>query len=496
MATILTLLQKVNYLDEGGQRLIEKAYAKAEVNHRGVFRKSGEPFIQHPLKVALKLADLNMDAETIAAALLHDLHEDSGISLKELQNEFGSQIAEMVNGVSKLHRVKLGEEDPEAQTERQIEALRKMFVSMAKDLRVVLIKLADRWHNLETLFALPPKKQKEIALETLKIYAPLAYRLGMGEIKGILEDLAFPYAYPEEYEELKKMALPKYEVRKKYIEKVKKILADDLKEAKIEHEIHGRAKHMYSLYKKLKKYDYDMDKIYDLVALRVIVSEIHDCYAVLGLIHKRWKPLLGRIKDYIAIPKPNGYQSLHTTVFCQDGEIVEFQIRTKKMHEKAEYGVAAHWHYTEQTTPKEFKQGAIRTEKATLMSENELRWVKELTVWQKELKDSKDFFEALKLDLFKDRIFVFTPKGDVVDLPEGATPIDFAYYIHTDIGNSAFGAKVNGKMLSLSAELKNGDIVEILTAKNIKPSQDWLRIVKTAKARERIKSWLKKATEV
>jgi len=494
MVTLADLLAKIDHFDDGALDLIQRAYRKAEFYHRGTFRLSGEPFIQHPLSVAMKLADLGLDPSTIAAGLLHDLHEDTPVTLSEIEKEFGSTIAKLVDGVSKLHKVKFreGEEGLRGAREKQIETLRKMFIAIAGDIRVALIKLADRLHNLETLAALPKEKQKEIALETLEIYAPLAYRLGMGELKGTLEDLAFPYAYPKEYHYLLKLALPKYEFRKKYLEKVKKIVIQDLQKAKIEHEIHGRAKHFYSLYKKLQKYDHDLSKIYDLVALRIIVKEVAECYTTLGILHTRWKPLIGRIKDYIAMPKPNGYQSLHTTVFCEDGQIVEFQIRTRKMHEQAEYGVAAHWYYTEKTRPKEFKEGAIRSEKDTVVPEQELRWVKELVKWQKEVKNSEDFFKTLKLDLFRDRIFVFTPKGAVIDLPEGATPIDFAYQIHSEIGDHILGARVNGKMVALNYELQNGDIVQILTSKKAKPSLDWLNLVKTAKARTRIRGWFKK----
>lgn len=495
--TLSDLIKKTNYLGKENQELIKRAYELAEFAHRGSFRKSGEPFIQHPLNVALKLSDFRLDEKAIAAALLHDLPEDTNTTLKEINEKFGLEIARLVDGVSKVGKVRyrLFGSSKERQ-KRQIESLRKMFIVTAEDLRVVLIKLADRWHNLETLSALPEKKQKEIAKETLEIYAPLAYRLGMGELKGILEDLAFSYAEPSKYKWLNKLTLAKYETRKKYITKVKKILEKDLEKAKIKAEIHGRAKHLYSLYKKLKKYDWDLDKIYDLVALRAIVSTVSDCYATLGIIHKRWKPLIGRIKDYIALPKPNGYQSLHTTVFCEDGEIVEFQIRTKEMHEKDEYGVAAHWHYTENVRPKEYQDGAIRTERGTLADQRELQWIRDLSVWQKELKSSKEFVQTLKLDVFKDRIFVFTPRGEVIDLPEGATPIDFAYQIHTEIGDHAFAAKANGKIVPLKYELQNGEIVEIITNKKAHPSPDWLNFVKTSSARDKIKNWFKKEKKV
>ena len=469
-----TLLSQITYLGKEGISLVEKAYVLAEKAHRNTYRKSGEPFINHPLKVAIKLAHLHLDAEVIAAALLHDVLEDSPLTYGVIKKEFGHNIASMVFGVSKLKKIQLNLKE-----ENQVENLRKMFIAMAKDIRVVLIKLADRWHNMETLSALDQEKQKQVALETLQIYAPLAHRLGMGEVKGILEDLAFPYAYPEEYQKLSALALPRYEERKKYAETLEKKVKKLLQQHKIQGTVHSRAKHFYSLYKKLQKYNMEINKIYDLIALRIIVPDIANCYKVLGLLHKNWKPLPGKIKDYIAIPKPNGYQSLHTTVFCEEGKIVEFQIRTFKMHQRAEYGIAAHWHYTEQG------------KQSTLM-DKKLLWVKELANWQNRFQNQKDFLENLKIDIFNNRIFVFTPKGDVIDLPEGATPVDFAYQIHSEIGNHCYGAKVNEKMVALDFALKNGDIVEIITQKNAKPKLDWLKFVRTAKAKERIKSFCHK----
>jgi len=451
-----------------------RAYNKAEKAHAKMQRKTGEPYIVHPVSVAQKLMALRLDAQTIAAALLHDVLEDTSVTQKALKEEFGNEITDMVLGVTKLKNLKL-----KLAEENQIENLRKMFVAMAKDIRIVLIKLADRWHNMETLSPLDAQVQKRTAKETLEIYAPLAHRLGMGEIKGILEDLAFPYAYPSEYHHLKKIALSRYETRQKYAKKIENKLNKMLKKSKIKGEIHSRAKHFYSLFKKMQKYNMDMNKIYDLIALRIIVSDITECYGVLGLLHNEWKPLLGKIKDYIAMPKPNGYQSLHTTVFCDDGEIVEFQIRTQKMHQMAEYGIAAHWYYTQQG-----KQSSAIDKK--------LLWVKELANWQDQLKNQNDFLESLKIDVFKNRIFVFTPKGDVIDLPDGASPIDFAYQIHSDIGDHIYGAKVNDKMTGLDGELKNGDIVCIITQKNAKPKLDWLKFTKTTKAKERIKSFCKR----
>lgn len=483
------LKEKTSYLNKEGSFLVKKSFQFAEKAHQNMKRKTGEPYIIHPLNVAIKLADLKMDAETISAALLHDTLEDTKTIFDDLQKEFGQKIAEMVESVSKLKQVKYKTKKDSIENKRQIETLRKMFVAMAKDIRIILIKLADRWHNMETLSALESESQKRIAQETLEIYAPLAHRLGMGELKGILEDLAFPYAYPEEHNKISKTAISEYEKRNKYAKNIANMIRKELKQDHIKAEVHCRAKHLFSLNKKLKKYDMDMNKIYDLIALRIIVSDVKQCYQVLGMIHKKWKPLLGRIKDYIAIPKPNGYQSLHTTVFCEKGEIVEFQIRTYKMHREAEYGVAAHWHYTDISEPKHFRNGLILDEKNSKARAEELEWVKELAKRQQELKNSQDFFEDLKIDVFKDRIFVFTPEGDVVDLPDSASPIDFAYHIHSDIGNHLYGAKVNGKMVPLHHALQNGDIVEIITAKNVKPNLDWLKYVKTARAKERIKNF-------
>ncbi|MBL7155332.1 MAG: bifunctional (p)ppGpp synthetase/guanosine-3',5'-bis(diphosphate) 3'-pyrophosphohydrolase, partial [Candidatus Portnoybacteria bacterium] len=374
------------------------------------------------------------------------------------------------------------------------ENLRKLFLTMAQDIRVVLIKLVNRLHGLKTLHVFPPEKQKRIALETLEIYAPLTYRLGMGELKGQLEDSAFPYAYPQEYQNLIKQVKDKYVQGKEYLQKIiplmKKILA---REGIKVIEIHARAKHYYSLYKKLQRYDMDWHKIYDLVALRIIVSDVESCYATLGIIHKKWKPLIGRIKDYIAIPKPNGYRSLHTTVFCQGGKITEFQIRSPEMHKEAEHGIAAHWYYSEERGVKDYIKKRILGKKPAQELKKELTWVKQLQEWQKEkFSSSQEFLDSLKIDFLKDRIFVFTPKGDIIDLPEGATPIDFAYQIHSDIGHQCSGAKIDGKLSSLSQLLQNGQVVEIIIQKNKKPNRDWLKFAKTNEARNKIKAWFKK----
>lgn len=455
--------------------IVSRAWDFALKAHKGQKRLSGEDYIIHPLSTAYTLARIGLDAPTVAAALLHDVADDTPITIQDIEKEFGKEIAFLVNGVTKLGKIKYRGKT------RQIENLRKMFLAMAEDIRVILIKIADRLHNMETLSAVPERKYQRIALETLEIYAPLANRLGMGELKGRLEDLAFPYVYPEEYRWLMDNVKERYEERKKYLKKVEPILEEILlKEQIVPVEINSRAKHYFSLYRKLIKNDMDFDKIYDLVALRVILKNIDDCYAALGIIHQRWRPLLGRIKDYIALPKPNGYQSLHTTIFCVGGKITEIQLRTPEMHERAEYGIAAHWAYSEKGKPKS----------GTIVDSKELAWVGQLTEWQSQLGNPEEFLESLKIDFFKDRIFVFTPKGDVIDLPEGATPVDFAYQIHSEIGHQCAGARINGKVAPLNYGLKNGDVIEILVQRNKKPSASWLDFVKTNTARDRIKTIL------
>jgi GTP pyrophosphokinase len=410
-----------------------------------------------------------MDDETIAAGLLHDVPEDTSYTLAQVKKEFGSEIAFLVDGVTKLGQLKY------RGMQRYVENLRRMFVAMAKDIRVVVIKFADRMHNLETLSALPPPKARRIALESLEIYAPIADRLGMGDVKGQLEDLAFPYVYPNEYDWL----LKKIEITRREKEKSMERLRGDVEKLLRQHHVpyisvHGRAKHLYSTYKKLLRHSRDLSQVYDLMALRVVVSDVSKCYETLGLIHKICPPLKGRIKDYIAQPKPNGYRSLHTTVFTQSGEIVEVQIRTPEMHEEAEFGIAAHWNYKE-------------TGLANQMTVENLAWVEQLAKLQKEIKDDNQYLESLKIDIFKTRIFVFTPRGDVIDLPEDATPIDFAYHIHTDIGDKCTGARINDQLVSLDATLKSGDVVEILVDKNRKlPNADWVTFAKTHSAKRHI----------
>mgnify|MGYP001562413685 CR=1 FL=1 len=461
---------------EEGIAFIQKAGEFAESAHAGEKRMSGEPYSTHCFHTAETLALWNLDERTIAAGLLHDTYEDTGVTLPALGKQFGKDIAFLVEGVSKLGKIKYGG------GEKNTENMRKMFLAMAEDVRVVLIKLADRLHNIRTLEYLKPEKQKRIALETIEIYAPIALRLGMGELKGELEDLSFPYVYPKEYESLLKTLSSKYSDVKKYLEKVKPTIEQELEKEGIKQvEINARAKHYYSLYRKLQKNDMNFDAIYDIIALRIIVGTVEECYAVLGMIHKLWRPLPGRIKDYIALPKPNGYQSLHTTVFCLDGHITEFQIRTRKMHEEAENGIAAHWAYAEHGKPRD----------GVAVDPKKFSWIATIREWQKDvLGEGDDFLESLKIDYFKDRIFVLTPKGDVVNLPEGSTPIDFAYDIHSDIGNHCFGAKVNGKMLHLDGKLKSGDVVEILTQKNKKPSPSWLEFARTSYAKAKIRQAL------
>ena len=487
----MTIEQLLNHFQQAhplaDTKVIERAYQFAEEAHRGQKRKSGDDYITHCLNAAATLAKLKLDEETIAAALLHDVLDDTKITQNQLKREFGENILQLVKGVCKVGKIKYRGQ------ERMVENLRKLFLAMAKDIRVILIKLADRLHNMQTLDALPEEKQKRIALETLDIYAPLAYRLGIGELKGQLEDLAFAYVHPEEYQNIINQVQDKYTQGKKNLQKIIPLVKEILDKRGIRViEIHARTKHHYSLYKKLLRYDMDWHKIYDLVALRIIVPDIESCYAALGIIHKRWKPLIGRIKDYIAIPKPNGYQSIHTTVFCQ-GSITEFQIRTPAMHEEAEHGITAHWYYSEEKGLKAYIKQRITGQKPKRDLEKELIWVKQLQEWQKEhFSSPQEFLNSLKIDFLKDRIFVFTPKGDIIDLPEGATPVDFAYQIHSDIGDQCTGAKINGKLNALSEPLQNGQMVEILTQKNKKPNRDWLKFVKTSQARSRIKTWHRK----
>lgn len=470
METIENLLGIVKRHDpEADLDLIRLAYDFAVQAHQGQKRLSGAPYIEHPLSVATTLAEMKLDTPIIVAGLLHDIPEDTAVTLNEIKKNFGTDVASMVEGVTKLGKLKY------RGMERYIENLRKMFVSIAKDLRVIIIKFADRLHNLKTLDALPEKKRQRVALESLEIYAPIANRLGMGEMKGQLEDYSFKYLNPSEYEWITQLLTESYQQKKKWLDTIKDITQKELKASGVHIvSLHGRVKHTYSLYCKVLRYNRDINKIYDVVALRIIVKDLADCYAALGIIHKLWRPVPSRIKDYISQPKPNGYQSLHTTVFTLEGQIVEFQIRTEKMHEEAEFGVAAHWHYDEKG--------------ATIPSKH-IAWVKELAAFQKINLQKFVDLENLKIDVFQNRIFVFTPRGDVIDLPERASPVDFAYAIHTELGNKCVGARVNDQLARLDTSLKSGDVVEILTDKNRKgPSLDWLKFVKTNTARDHIKN--------
>jgi len=461
--------------------LVDKAYNFSKHAHGAQKRVSGEPYFTHVTAAAQNLLDWEMDEATIAAGLLHDTVEDTNVTLDEIKKEFGEEVAFLVNGVTKLGKIKYRGEESQAET------MRKMILAMAEDLRVVLIKLADRRHNMQTLKVLPPLKQKRIAQETMEIYSPIAYRLGMQKLSGELEDMAFPYLYPKEYRWLIENVADRYDQREKYLRKLQPVIEKALKDAGVTSvSLDFRAKRYSSLYKKLLRYDMDLDKIHDLVALRLVVKTIEDCYATLGVIHKLWPPVPGRVKDYIAMPKPNGYRSLHTTVFCQDNRIVEFQIRTHEMHEEAENGIAAHWAYEQMKGSSGYKR-----RQASMAVGNERTWVEQLRAWQKDFSDPKEFIDSLKIDFFKDRIFVITPKGEVIDLPQGSTPIDFAYSIHTDIGNQCVGAKVNGKIVPLDYKLHSQDIVEVIVQKGKKPSGAWLEIAVTGSARSKIKSAIK-----
>lgn len=454
--------------------LIRLAYDFAVDAHKGQKRVSGEEYITHSLATAQILAEMKLGESIVIAGILHDVPEDTEKTIEDIKENFGNDVAGMVKRITKLGKIKYRGID------RYVENLRKMFMAMAYDVRVILIKFADRLHNLKTLNALPPEKQKRIALESMEIYAPIANRLGIGQMKGSLEDLSFQYIYPEEYNWLVQTVKEKYKTRGEYIEIVGKIIENELHKAKINPiSIHGRTKHLWSLYKKVSKKDNDLSGIYDLVALRIVVKDVADCYAALGIVHQKWKPLKGRIKDYIAQPKPNGYQSIHTTVFCENGKIVEIQIRTGKMHDEAEFGIAAHWSYDENG-------------KISKQEKRKLWWVEELSKLQKEMNDKQKFLdslEELKIDVFQNRIFVFTPNGDVIDLPEDSTIIDFAYAVHSEIGHKCTGGKINNQMARIDSRLQSGDVVEIITEKNrLCPNPDWVKFAKTRSAREKIKA--------
>ncbi len=455
---------------------VRQAYEFAKRAHKGQRRLSGEDYIQHPLFVAYSLAELGLDTNTICAALLHDVCEDTDISLDEIRKDFGPKIAELVSSVTKLRGLRY------YSRQGQLENLRKMFLAIAADIRVVLIRLFDRLHNLKTLAPLNPAKRKRIARQSIEIYAPLADRLGMGHLKGQLEDLAFPHYLPGEFRWVRKLVKEAKPERERYIRKIIKYLKPKLNQAGIKVVgIDGRAKNLYSIYRKLLRYDRDISKIYDLLAVRIIVSTTEDCYKTLGVIHDEFRPLLDRIKDYIAVPKPNGYRALHTTVFALEGKLIEVQIKTLQMHEEAEWGVAAHFIYSEKRD--DFK---VPSEK--------IHWLKQLSQWQKDLSSLEEFAEVLASDILGHRIYVFTPAGDIKELPEGASPVDFAYEIHTELGHRCIGAKVNNKIVPLDTPLKSGDTVEVLTSKIPKgPSRDWLNFVKTQGARSKIRAWFRRA---
>lgn len=481
-------------LTDARKKLIFQAYHFAAAAHRNQKRQSGEDYIQHSLATAKTLAEIGMGSKTIAAGLLHDVPEDTSITLDDVEKEFGMEIASMVNGVTKLGRIKLRE----SHEEYFLENLRKMFLAMAADIRVVIIKLADRLHNMKTLNHLAVEKQKRIAKETMEIYAPIANRLGIGEIKGQLEDLSFKFLEPENYEFTKNLEIKQYQERERYVNRSIEELRKELGDAGIEVlDIHGRVKHLYRLFKKLERYNMDINQIYDLAAVRIIVPDIADCYEALGIVHKKYRPMIGRIKDYISLPKPNGYQSIHTTIFGPEGRILEVQIRTQKMHDEAEFGIAAHWIYSEKEKSvwkKYFPGGSLLSKKKKEFPEKELKWVRQLREWQNEIgKDDDEFIEGLKIDFFQNHIFAFTPKGDIIDLPEEATPIDFAYAIHSEIGSRTIGAKVDNNIVPLNYHIRNGQVVLILTSKeNKKPSADWLRFVKTSIAKTHIRKQMKK----
>lgn len=470
------LIAKIEqYNPQGDIQLIIKAYNFAERAHEGQARNSGDRFFVHPYDVAMILADINMDIATIVAGLLHDVVEDTDVSLEKIKKYFNEEIANLVDGVTKLKKIKYRTKE-----ERKAENLRKMVIAMSKDIRVIIIKLADRLHNMRTLEYMSEEKKKEKALETLEIYAPIANRLGIFKIKWELEDLALRHIDPEGYYDLVEKVSKKRKEREAYIRLVVDKLEEKLQEMDIEHEINGRPKHFYSIYKKMVYQNKTFEQIFDLTAIRVIVNTVKECYGVLGIVHTLWKPIPGRFKDYIAMPKPNMYQSLHTTVIGPEGEIFEIQIRTYDMHRTAEYGIAAHWKY---------KEGVTKSDDF----DKKLAWLRQMLEWQKETKDPKEFMESLKIDLFTNEVFVFTPKGDVINLPTGSTPIDFAYRVHTAVGNNCVGAKVDGRIVPLDYKLKNGNIVSVLTSANSSgPSRDWLKVVKSSQAKSKIKQWFKK----
>ncbi len=474
MIRINDILEKVSaYLPKSEQALIQKAYVFSASAHAGQRRLSGEPYLSHPLEVAHILAELRLDAPTIAAGLLHDTLEDTQSNVSDLEEQFGEEVAQIVEGVTKIGKVRFTSKE-----EAQAENIRKMILAMAEDIRVIIVKLADRLHNMRTLQHQKGIKQRLISQETMEIYAPLANRLGLYRVKVQLEDISFQYLRPDVYYQIKSGVEQHQTLGQQYIERVTGLIQSILDENSIPGRVSGRQKHLYSIFHKMQRQGLSLDQVHDLVAFRVILKSVRDCYAVLGLIHSIWKPVPGRFKDYISMPKANMYQSLHTTVIGPDGERIEIQIRTEEMHEINEYGIAAHWKY---------KDGSNLSERDA----DRFRWLRQILDWQKELKDPREFMASLRFDLFQDEVYVFTPRGEVRELPDEATPVDFAYMIHTEVGNHCAGAKVNGKLVPLDTALKNGDTVEIITDEKRSPSRDWLKFVKTAKARTRIKHWIR-----
>ncbi len=474
MVRITEIIEKASkYMSQSDVALIEKAYVYSASAHEGQFRLSGEPYLSHPIEVSNILVDLKLDAPTVASGLLHDTVEDTKATIEDIENNFGKEVASIVDGVTKIGQVTF-----ESKQTAQAENIRKMILAMAKDLRVILVKLADRLHNMRTLEFQNPIKRRLISQETLEIYSPISHRLGLYKIKVELDDLSLKYLKPDVYKRIEEGIKKHRVLGKDYIDKVISKLENILSENNIKGKVTGRQKHIYSIYQKMIKQKLPLEQIYDLIAFRVIVDSIKDCYTTLGIIHSKWPPVPGRFKDYISMPKANMYQSLHTTVIGPNGEHIEIQIRTEKMHYIAEYGVAAHWKYKDKDIIKP-------------KDEKRFSWLRQILDWERELKDPKEFIQSLKIDLFEDEVYVFTPKKEVLVLPQGATPVDFAYMIHSEVGDRCVGAKVNGKLVPLDTKLKTGDLVEIITNPNHKPSRDWLKFVKTAKARTKIRHWIR-----
>ena len=474
MIRIQEILDKVAAKNKDANlELIQKAYVFAAAAHAGQTRLSGEPYLSHPLAVADTLADMGFDEPTVAAGLLHDTVEDTSVTIDDIAENFGDEVADIVDGVTKISKIVF-----ENKEEAQAENIRKMILAMSHDMRVIMVKLADRLHNMRTLDFQKAYKQKRIAQETMDIYAPLANRLGLYNIMRDLEDLSFKYLRPDVYSQITKWLEDHQVVEKKFIEKTVAMLKDLLASNGLTGEVYGRIKHKYSIYKKMLAESLTLDEMHDIMAFRVIVKDVKDCYAVLGLVHQQWKPVQGRFKDYISMPKANGYQSLHTTIIGPDAERIEVQIRTEEMHRQAEHGIAAHWLYKE--------HGRVNSKDLAQFS-----WLNEIFERQRDEASSKEFMHSLKMDLFHDEVYVYTPAGDVKELPEGATPLDFAFHIHTKVGQHCAGAKVNGRLVPLGTPLKNGDTCEIITEPNREPNRDWLKMVKTAKARNRIQHYLR-----